>query len=77
MSLRNSIQHLDTLYLFKNEFLGVITSELGNFKNLKCLDVSENVLIGEIPRSFAKLKKSTLLKSFLESNSRFYSGLPC
>ena len=49
------------LDLSANQFTGVLRMELGNFKNLEYLDISENMLFGKIPESLGSCVKLEFL----------------
>lgn len=58
----------NSLDLSRNQFIGVLPMEIGNLKNLEHLDISENLLFGEI---LATLKSCVKLE-FLAMRRNFF-----
>jgi hypothetical protein len=65
---------LKMLILFKNEFIGLIPSTYGDFDVLQHLDLSHNLLDGEIPETIFGIK--TLKALHLECNIQLCGTIP-
>lgn len=66
-----SLSSLSTgLYLSNNHFTGFLPEEVGHLINLEVLDVAENMLLGDIPRSLS----ACILLDSLKLEGNFFQG---